>query len=79
MDDFFENSPPMGVGGAETRKRRRSVGLQRGRSALTRRYEEEGEAGLATVVLARGREKRVPLIGQEEVAGSIASDTRASR
>jgi transposase-like protein len=44
----------------------------------TRRYEEEGEAGLLDRRLGKASGRRVPVDRAEEVSGSIASATRAS-
>ena len=44
----------------------------------TRRYEEEGEAGLLDLRLGKASGRRVPVDRAEEVSGSIASATRAS-
>ena len=43
----------------------------------TRRYEEEGEAGLLDRRLGKASGRRVP-VDRAEVSGSIASATRAS-
>ena len=45
----------------------------------TRRYEEEGEAGLLDRRLGKASGKRVPAIGRKRWSGFIASATRVSR
>ena len=44
----------------------------------TRRYEEEGEAGLVDRRLGKASGKRVPVTGRRRWSGSTASATRAS-
>ena len=44
----------------------------------TRRYEEEGEAGLVDRRLGKASGRRVPGDRAEEVSGSVASAIRAS-
>jgi hypothetical protein len=44
----------------------------------TRRYEEDGEAGLVDRRLGKASGKRVPADRAEKWSGSIASATRAS-
>ena len=45
----------------------------------TRRYEEEGEAGLIDRRLGKTSGRRVPAIGRKKWSGSIASATRVLR